>query len=176
MSLASWLRPDLLVRAIEDIDFDWLEARGVRGLLLDVDNTIVPWRSREIPPEKRQWIEEAKRRFPVCLLSNTIFMDRIRYLSGELGLDFVARAIWGRKPFPGGFRAALARIGVPASEAVMIGDQVFADLLGGKIIGCVTVLVDPVSKANEFPVTRIVRLLERRLRERWWAEQEAKAQ
>ncbi len=176
MSLARWLRPDLLVHALEDIEFDWLQDRGVRGLLLDVDNTIVPWRSREIPPQKRAWIDEAKKRFSVCLLSNTIFFDRIRYLSDELGVSFVARAFWGRKPFPGGFRAALARIGVPANEAAMIGDQVFADILGGKIVGCVTILVDPVAPGNEFLGTRLVRWVERTLRERWWAEQEARAQ
>ena len=173
MTLARWLRPDLLVHAIEEIDFDWLEGRNVRGLLLDVDNTIVPWRSREIPDEKRSWIEQAKSRFAVCLLSNTIFMDRLRHIASELGVDFVARAFCGRKPFPGGFREALRRIDIPASQAAMIGDQVFADVLGGKLVGCVTVLVDPVSPTNEFIGTRIVRCVERRLRERWWTEQEA---
>lgn len=172
MILARWLRPDLLVRAIEEIDFEWLKAHGVHGLLLDVDNTIVPWRSREIPAEKRQWIEEAKKQFAMCLLSNTIFMDRIRYLAQELAVPFVARAFWGRKPFPGGFRAALSRIGLPPEQVAMIGDQVFADVLGGKIVGCVTVLVDPVAPGNDFIATKLVRGIESRLRRRWWRQQQ----
>ncbi|MBC7288214.1 MAG: YqeG family HAD IIIA-type phosphatase [Armatimonadetes bacterium] len=171
------MRPDLLVHAIEEIDLDWLHARGVRGLLLDVDNTILAWRSRTIPDAKRAWIEAAKRRFRVCLLSNTIFMDRIRYVSRELGVDFVARAIFGRKPWSGGFRAALRKLGLQPQEAAMIGDQVFSDILGGNCVGCITVLVDPVDPRSEFIVTRLVRYAEAPLRRKWWQEwEEARAE
>jgi putative phosphatase len=168
--LARKLRPDLCVKALEDVDLDWLAARGVRGVLLDVDNTLVPWKSREVTDAKRAWVEGAKERFGVCLLSNTIFGHRLKYLGDMLGIGYVGRWGLGRKPFLGGLRVALRTIGVEAPRAVMIGDQIFADIWAGKNGGLTTVLVDAVNPHAEFPSTRLVRFFERGFRRRWAEE------
>jgi HAD superfamily phosphatase (TIGR01668 family) len=170
MSLAAWLRPDLMVEGVEDIDLDWLARRGIRGLLLDLDNTLTPWRSWELPPAKRAWVEATKGRFAVCLLSNTVFLRRLRYLAAQLGVPWVACWGWGRKPLLGGVRAALRRIGVPAHQAAIVGDQVFADVLAGKRAGLVTILVSPVAGGEDFVTTLLVRRLEAGLRRRWRQE------
>jgi hypothetical protein len=170
MCLARRLRPDLYVDGLEDVDLGWLEARGVRGILIDVDNTLVPWKSRDVGEAKREWLRRAKEKFGVCLLSNTIFGHRLKYLGEALGIDYVGRWGLGRKPGLGGLRAALRKMGVGASEAVMIGDQIFADILVGKRGGLTTVLVSPVDPGNEFFSTRIARLFERGLKKRWAEE------
>lgn len=167
--LASRLRPDLMVGALEDVDLDWLAHRDIRGILLDVDNTLTPWRSRQVSQAKRRWIRAARAQFAICLLSNTIFLGRLRGIADELDLPYVG--CWGltRKPLPWGVRAALAKIRVPARHACIIGDQVFADILAGKMLGITTILVEPVQRGNEFIGTRLIRLLEERLRGAWRA-------
>ncbi|MCD6352542.1 MAG: YqeG family HAD IIIA-type phosphatase [Armatimonadetes bacterium] len=168
--LARWLKPDLYVQAVEDVSLDWLADRGVEGVLLDVDNTLTRWRSHDIPEARRAWVEAAKQRFSVCLISNTIFGRRLKALGAALDVPYVGRWGLGRKPSPAGVRAALKLAGVPAERACLIGDQVLTDILGGKLCGLLTVLVEPVDPASEFVVTRIARFIERPLRGAWRQE------
>ncbi len=171
MTPAEQLKPDLLLHALEDLDLDLLASRGIRGIILDVDNTLTRWRSHEVLPQKAAWIERARQRFALCLLSNTIFGRRLRTLGESLGIPYLG--FWGlsRKPSPRGTRAALRALGVEAAHACIVGDQVFADILAGKRCGLFTVLVDPVDPSSEFISTRLVRFFERPLR-RAWAESE----
>jgi len=76
----------------------------------------------------------------------------------------------GEKAVVGGLRAALEILGVEPSQAVMIGDQIFADVWAGKNGGVTTVLVDPEDPEKEFPSTRALRIFERGLRRRWAKE------
>jgi HAD superfamily phosphatase (TIGR01668 family) len=167
MSMAGWLSPDLVVRALEDVDLEWLASKGVRAILLDVDNTLTLWRSEEVSPEKALWVERAKEGFSICLVSNTIFGRRLRRLAERFGVPHVA--CWGvsRKPFPWGVKRALQKTGVTTQKACIVGDQIFADVLAGKLAGLVTVLVDPIDPASEFILTRLARLVERPLRRSW---------
>ncbi len=152
-------RPDLCVAALEDIDLDALAEAGIRGLLLDRDKTLTSWRSREISHAKREWIEAARGRFRLCIVSNTIFKGGVRAIAAGLGIPAVCRWGLGRKPLPGGIRAALREIEVGPQEAAIIGDQLFTDVLGGNLVGLHTILVEPVP-GREFLGTRLTRVLE----------------
>ncbi len=169
------LKPDLIVRGVENVDLEELWQRGIRAIILDVDNTLTAWRSEHIPAEKLQWIQRAKQRFKMCLLSNTIFMRRLRRLGERLGIPYVGRWGLGRKPFRGGVSHALALMGADPRHTAIIGDQVFADVLAGKRMGMLTILVDPVAPEREMVLTRFWRVLERPLR-RVWAEEQQRDQ
>lgn len=160
------LRPDLYVASLEDVDLDALAARGIKGLLIDRDKTLTAWRSREVSAARRAWVAAARERFALCVVSNTIFYRGVRAVGDSLGVPVVARWGLGRKPFPGAFRAGLAQIGVAATEAAMIGDQLLTDIAGAKLQGLFTVLVEPV-QGREFPGTELIRPLERMLLRRW---------
>lgn len=170
--LAERLKPDIFVHALEDLDLDYLASSGIRGIILDVDNTLTRWRSGEVPPEKAAWVERARRRFALCLLSNTIFGRRLRALGESLSIPYLG--FWGpaRKPSRRATRAALRILDVQARQACIIGDQVFADILAGKRCGLLTVLVDPVDPSSEFIYTRLVRFFERPLRRAWVESEE----
>lgn len=170
LSKAERLRPDLLVHGVEDIDLDWLAAHGVRGILLDLDNTLTAWRSHDVPEAKRRWVERAKKRFAVGILSNTMFGRRLRRLEEMLGVPGVGCWGPGRKPGTGGLMRALGLIGVKPGEAVMVGDQIFTDIKAGKRAGTLTVLVEPIDPAHELFSTRITRWLEAGLRRQWRSE------
>lgn len=160
--MCNLLRPDEYVQAIEYVDLDKLYSRGYRALLIDRDRTLTGWGEQDVPSAKRAWLERATRRFEVCIVSNTIFVRNVNRLGEKLGVEVVSRWGLGRKPMSGAIKAALKVVGVPAENVVMIGDQLFTDVLGGNLMGIYTILTDPVPGA-EFFLTQIVRLLERRV-------------
>jgi len=172
--------PDQIATCLENIDQQALLDQGIKALLIDVDNTLVNWRDDQIPPERRRWVEEAKDRFALCLLSNTITVQRVERLGQRLSLPAVGRWGWGRKPFRGGYRQALQLIGACPTETAMIGDQLLTDILGANRLGMYTVMVHTLSD-SEFFVTRINRWIEaliraRLVRQGHWPPQPAAAQ
>jgi len=159
-----WLRPTYIVDRIHEIEIRSLWARGIRGVILDLDNTLVPWNQAELPPEIQRWIEMAKiQGLRLCLVSNAFRGARVKQVAERLGLNFVLRA---GKPFPWAFRRGLAMLGTAPQQTCAIGDQIFTDMLGANWLGLDTILVTPMT-TRESPHTRLIRFLERPLRRRW---------
>lgn len=172
-TVRSMLRPTFLAEALWTIDLDWLASagraspRGIRGLILDLDNTLVDWNDTRVRPEVRRWIEAAHRKgMRLCLASNALRAARVSAVAEDLKLLLVARA---GKPFPVAFRRAMAALGTDPATTCAIGDQVFTDMLGANWLGLMTILLTPLSR-RESPHTRVIRLLERPLRRRWARE------
>ena len=160
----SLLAPCILVRAVWEIDLRSLRQNGVRGLILDLDNTLVNWNDSHVSSAVRQWVDAAHREgMATCLVSNSAGGRRVRAVGKDLGMSVVTRA-W--KPLPIAFRRAMAVMGTDVSSTCAIGDQVFTDMLGANWLGMKTVLVAPLS-ARESPHTRLIRLIEAPLRRRW---------
>lgn len=156
MSFAA-LQPALVVHSVHDIDLDRLAARGIRGIIVDVDNTLVAWGGKEPPREIVDWFDRVRTRgFSVCLLSNA-GERRVTAFATALGVPAVPGAA---KPRRRGFLAALRLLGTEPVATAVIGDQIFTDVWGGNRLGLFTILVTPVSR-REFIGTRFVRLLER---------------
>lgn len=152
----SMLGPDAYVTSVQAIDVDALWRDGVRVLLLDLDNTLLPRDTNVVPEGSKEWVADvASRGFRICLVSNN-WHERARRVAGELGLDLVDRAV---KPLPFAFLAALSRVRARRSEAAVVGDQLFTDILGGTLLGMRTVLVSPLS-AIDLPHTLLLRRLE----------------
>lgn len=153
------LQPDRYVTSVHAIDMDALRAAGIEGLLLDIDNTILPRDTNVITDELAAWVTALKERgFRICLVSNN-WHERVHLLAEALGLDIVAKAV---KPFPFAFWRAARRLGLEPRRLAVIGDQLFTDVLGGNLIGATTVLVQPLSR-SDLPHTLLLRLLERRI-------------
>jgi len=151
------LSPDLYYRSVYDIDLEVLRARGVDALLVDLDNTLLPRNSPEIPRETKQWAQAVRQRgFKVCLVSNN-WHERVWGVASELGFELVAKAL---KPFPFAFWRAMSKTGSSRKTCAVIGDQMFTDVLGGKLVGSVTVLVAPLS-SSDLPHTLLLRRIER---------------
>lgn len=153
------LNPDYYYRTVQDIDLAGLRARGVDTLLVDLDNTLLPRDTNEVPDELRVWVSLlADAGFRVCLVSNN-WHERVFGVAEELGFDLVPKAL---KPLPFAFLKALKKAGSRPANAAVVGDQLFTDVLGGKWLGAVTVLVAPLS-ASDLPHTLILRRIERLL-------------
>jgi HAD superfamily phosphatase (TIGR01668 family) len=150
------MAPDLYYSSVHAIDLDALWADGVRALLLDLDNTLLPRDTNVVPDSLKAWVAGLKARgFRVCLLSNN-WHERARVVAGQLGLPIVDHAV---KPVPFAFLRALSRAHARPREAAVVGDQLFTDILGGKLLGMRTVLVRPLS-ATDLTHTLLLRRLE----------------
>ncbi|MER3473152.1 MAG: YqeG family HAD IIIA-type phosphatase [Armatimonadota bacterium] len=162
MNKQGWLRwcPDEVVSSVTDIDPASLKQQGIQAVLLDLDNTLVPWQKLDVPEPVRRWIQAMKGAgLRLCLVSNTRRRRRLEILAKELDIAYVPKAF---KPRRYGLRQALQRLNATAQQAVMIGDQIFTDVWGGNRMGMRTILVAPMAR-HEFLGTKVSRLLERTL-------------
>ncbi|BAS28443.1 YqeG family HAD IIIA-type phosphatase [Limnochorda pilosa] len=151
------LTPDEIFPSLPEVDLERLQRRGVRGLVLDLDNTLVAYGGREAAEPVLVWLREARAAgMRLCILSNGR-PRRVRLTAERLGLPWVESYT---KPRRRGFRAAARLLGTRPHETAVLGDQIFTDVLGGHRAGFVTVLVNPVSR-RELPHTRVVRAIER---------------
>ena len=129
------------VARAELIDLDELVGAGVRCLLLDRDNTIVPRDTKRAPEAVRAWIARAHELgLKVCFVSNNFHSKQVAANAAEFDAGCVDHAM---KPFPFAVRHALRKMGVSADEAVLIGDQVYTDICAGNLAGVRTILVRP---------------------------------
>lgn len=154
----SLVRPWRRERAITDVDVDELAASGVRCVLFDRDNTVVPRDTGVAPADIMDWICRAREAgIALCMVSNNFHSQQVEASAAELGCAVVHHAM---KPAPFAVRRALALVGVDASEAVLIGDQVFTDVMAGNLAGVRTILVEPQSTSDLW-YTHIFRVFER---------------
>jgi HAD superfamily phosphatase (TIGR01668 family) len=150
------LSPDLYYRSVGAIDLAGLRGRGVRALLVDLDNTLLPRDTSEFPAEALDFAARIHQSGMVaCLVSNN-WHARVYAAARELGFELVPKAL---KPLPWGFRTGLRLLGATAGETAVVGDQLFTDILGGNILGMTTVLVAPLSR-TDLPHTLVLRRLE----------------
>jgi HAD superfamily phosphatase (TIGR01668 family) len=150
-------RPDQQTLRITDVSLDALWDRGLRGIIVDLDNTVCAFGQSELAPGVRDWILAAKARgFSLAMVSNN-FSERVALISAHLDVPAVPNAL---KPLPTGFLKALRLLGTPRAKTVVIGDQLFTDVLGAKVLGMHAVLTQPIAE-KDFPLTRVLRLMER---------------
>jgi HAD superfamily phosphatase (TIGR01668 family) len=155
--LERWFRPDRHYDRIASVDLDALRADGIRGLIVDLDNTLVPWRSAEIPDDVAAWAARAAASgFQLCIASNTRRYGRLSKVAEALGATYVTNV---SKPRRGGFRRAAAQMGLDLNQVAVIGDQLLTDILAAKRLGVHAILVDRLA-AREFIITKFNRLVE----------------
>ncbi len=151
------------VESILDVDLNDLYSSGKRLLLLDVDNTLLEWRSEDIPETTHKWVDDAKALgFRLCILSNTRNPERLDRLAKALGLEYLLGKF---KPSRQMFLEALKKFGTEADDAIMVGDQMFTDVLGANRSGIDAILVRQMAP-KEFIGTKINRFGERIIRAR----------
>lgn len=146
-----------MVDSVYDIDLEELKKQGIRGIIADLDNTLVPWRSCEIPCALEDWFCRVRNAgLKIAVVSNNS-PSRVAEFSSRLGVTCIAKAV---KPRRGAFRRIAADFGFAPQEMAVVGDQLFTDILGGNRSGMYTILVKPLSR-HEFVGTKLVRLVER---------------
>ncbi len=151
-----YLRPCLYIRSVQELDLRALTARGIRAIILDLDNTLIAWNAEESRSDLVEWVRGVRSAgFSVCIVSNNL-AERVTRFSRLLGIPAIPRAA---KPRRSPFKRAMQLMGSTAQETAVVGDQLFTDILGGNRLGLYTILVVPLDR-QEFFLTRLMRKLE----------------
>ncbi len=153
-----FLKPNLHVQDIYTIDLDSLWEAGYRGMLLDLDNTLVPYGEYDpIPEDAMKWLEKVKEKgFKYALYSNATKW-KVDLIRKQTGMFCVHRAY---KPWPLKLGPCMRNLDLPKAQVLTIGDQMFTDILGGNMSGIYTILVEPTHE-KDFWGTKILRFMER---------------
>ncbi len=139
------LLPRLILRELPEITPELLKARDIRLLMLDFDNTIVPYTTNIPEANMEAWLQKmANGPVPICVVSNSK-RDRVNFFCERYGIDCITNA---KKPFSRGIRQCLARYGVPEGHCALVGDQIFTDTLGANCAGVTSILVQAIHNHN----------------------------
>ncbi|CAI8773513.1 MULTISPECIES: YqeG family HAD IIIA-type phosphatase [Bacillus] len=151
--------PNEYVKNVYHVQPEDLKKRGIKGIITDLDNTLIEWDRPNATPKLEQWFLNMKEQgIQVTVVSNNN-EQRVKDFADPLGIPFIHSA---RKPFVRAFKRAIQEMNLKADEVVVIGDQLLTDVLGGNRVGLYTILVVPVAQTDGL-VTRFNRKIERRI-------------
>ena len=139
------LLPKLITGELTDLTPEILKAHNVRLLMMDFDNTIVPY-TTDVPTEKMAaWLRDMNASdIQLCVVSNSK-RDRVKIFCKKFGIDCITHA---KKPFTKGILECLAKYNIPPSEAALVGDQIYTDTFGANNAHCMPILVRAIDNHN----------------------------
>jgi len=139
------LLPCVITEKLTDLTPAFLKEKKISLLMLDFDNTIVPYTSNIPTEEMEKWLKDMLQSdIQVCVVSNSK-RDRVKVFCGKYGMDCITHA---KKPFSKGIRLCMEKYGKQPSECALAGDQIFTDTLGGNCAGMTSVLVKAIDNHN----------------------------
>lgn len=157
--IKKYFMPNDYVQSVFQIDIEKLANSGFKGIITDLDNTLVGWDVKTPTKEIQEWFKKANDLgLTITIVSNNS-EKRVSGFSKDLDVDFIFKA---RKPMGRAFKKAIQHMNIKPEETIVIGDQMLTDVLGGNNNGLYTIMVVPVKKTDGF-LTRLNRIIERRL-------------
>ncbi len=141
--LFSLLQPNLVLGGnILQLTPAILKNYQLKGLVLDIDDTIVPIKTTTAQPEILEWLAEIRQITKLWLVTNNPHRHRIESIANSLNIPYFLSAA---KPSRKKLRQAVNDMGLPYQEVAMVGDRIFTDVLAGNRLGVFTILVDPIT-------------------------------
>lgn len=158
------LYPKFYLKNVKEIDIELLRNNNIKGLILDVDNTLIDV-DKKLLEGADEWCKNLKDQgIKICILSNTSHKEKAQDVADKLEIPFINFA---KKPFKKGFYQAKELLGLErAEEIAVVGDQLFTDILGANRVGMIPILVKPVDDRDLWH-TKIKRPLENMLIKRY---------
>lgn len=151
--------PTEYYKSIFDVDFNKLKEKGYKGLMFDIDNTLVPFDVAHPTQEIIDLFTQLKEQgFKICLVSNNTEARVLRF-NERLKVYAVPKAL---KPMRRNLRKAMKLMETQVNNSVFIGDQLFTDVWGGNRLGLMTILVKPIAEKEEW-ITKIKRSTEKKV-------------
>ena len=151
------LYPDKYIKNVKEITIELLKENNIKGLILDVDNTLIDY-SKNLLDGSKEWCENLKSHgIKMCILSNTNKVEKVKKVAEALNLEYL---YFAQKPNKKGFIKAKKMLDLEAKNIAVVGDQIFTDVLGGNKVKMYTILTKPVDE-KDYWYTRIKRPLEK---------------
>lgn len=153
------LKPDAYFEKITDISLEFLKEHNIKGIILDVDNTILDLDKVPINGIE-DWVNIIKKNdIELCIASNSINKEKLNNISKKLNIPYISRSL---KPMKLGLKKATNIMNVKAGNIAEIGDQLFTDVLGANRMKMFSILVKPISKEKHF-INEIKRKIEKKI-------------
>lgn len=150
-------KPDDYYVSVLDIDPYLLKKAGIKGIILDLDNTILPRTTYTVPDNLKKWVLSLKEAgLKACFLSNN-WHERVVNNAKDLNVELIGKAV---KPLVHGFFIARRRMRLSRKETLVIGDQTYTDILGAHLAGLKAYLVMPLSTQDLWH-TKLLRKMDR---------------
>lgn len=142
--------PDFKVERLTDLT-GIVKNHPVKGVIFDIDQTILPFGSDEVSTENREFLHRLSTEYRCCILSNfppvAHRIKRIKKIEKQIGIKVISTA--QKKPAAAAFQTALDYLQTEPQKTLMVGDRIFTDIIGGKNAGLQTVLVTPIDKSTD---------------------------
>ena len=139
------LLPTIIVPALTDVSEELLHSRNVKLLMLDFDNTIVPYTTSTPTAQMQTWLENmTKSDIQLCVVSNS-HKDRVKIFCEKYGIPCITHA---NKPFSKGIKECLAKFNLCPQDCALVGDQIFTDTMGANAVGVTSILVKAIDNHN----------------------------
>jgi len=137
--------PDIIVNKLTDLTPELMKSKDIRFLMLDFDNTIVPYTCNTPEPEMEKWLcNMMDSDIDICIVSNSK-RDRVVKFCNARNIPCITHS---KKPFPKGIRKCRERFGFQMEQAALAGDQIYTDVLGANCAGAKSILVTPIHLHN----------------------------
>lgn len=157
------LHPNIYTKSIYSVNYDKLYKQGKRVILFDLDNTLIAYYQNSTTKNLKKLIINIKKKgFDIYIFSNSIKEKKVKKIAKELDIKY---NLFSLKPLKYNFKKIIKKNNYKPEEIIIIGDQLFTDILGGNKISITTILVDPQSKNEPF-FTRFIRIVERYIKKK----------
>ena len=157
------LYPNRYIDKVTDIDVKFLEENSIKGLILDVDNTLIDY-NKNILFGVKEWIDNMdKEGIKLCILSNTNNKSKVENVARYLEIPYIYFAM---KPLKFGFKKGVNKLKLPNKNIGVIGDQLLTDVLGANRTGMYSILVKPINE-KDILITRIKRPFEKKIMDKY---------
>lgn len=150
-------RPSYFINSVLEISPKMLQKNGIKSVFIDIDDTLTAHGSPIIEKDIADWIHLMKSNGIKLILVSNNFKKRVEKFAKKISLPFVYLSC---KPLPIGFFWALRKAKIKKNEAIIIGDQIFTDILGANLFGMKSILVEPRSKSKTISL-KIKRFIEK---------------
>ena len=146
--MCAFLYPGEYIDSTYHIDFDKLYNEGYRGIIFDIDNTLVP---HGAPADERAILlfRHLKELGFKCMLLSNNKEPRVKMFNDAVHVQYIYKA---GKPKPAGYRKAMKELGTNAANTLFVGDQLFTDVWGANRAGIMSILVKPIDKHEEIQI------------------------
>jgi len=149
--------PDYYFETFDKADADFLASIGIKGIILDVDNTLEPYENQLPGKHVIAWLDNLKEKGISAAIVSNNDGERIELFNSSLGIPCFYKAA---KPFKKNVIRAMQEIGTDKTNTILMGDQVFTDVWAAHNAGIPAILVPPIRDKRDL-LTRLKRLLER---------------
>lgn len=143
-----FFKPTYVFDKVNDITAEFLQKKHIKGLMLDLDNTLTTHNNPIVPQSSLDWIESMKTAGISLMIVSNNHAPRVTPFAQQLGIDFVCE---GAKPLTIGYSRAIKRMGLKRKDVAAVGDQIFTDVLGSNLKGVRSIFVFPIKPEESLP-------------------------